>query len=391
MASWSDLKFKLITTGDETGTWGDTTNANLGNAIEQAITGTVTVAFSDADVHLYLTDTTDLQDARALRLSLSGVASTTRTLYVPNIQKFYIIDNGLTEAITVQNETGAGTALTIPAGRSTLVFNTNTNIVNPNTYFAGAVLSDAAVILGGVINSTPIGNITPASGAFTTLSASGSLTSHSLATGTITATSISGLTTPLSIAQGGTGQITASLAINALVPTQTSNSGKFLSTDGSVVSWQSGFITGMIMMWSGTIATIPSGWLLCNGLNGTPDLRNRFVIGAFSDTAGVAYTTITGANTKTGGSKDATLVSHTHTATVTDPGHFHANQGTRQVQAGPDNSGPFVQEANWAAGGNQYNTSSKTTGISVSNATQGSSATDANLVPYYAVAFIMKS
>jgi hypothetical protein len=76
-------------------------------------------------------------------------------------------------------------------------------------------------------------------------------------------------------------------------------------------------------MWSGTIATIPSGWLLCNGSSGTPDLRNRFVIGAFQDTAGVAYTTVTGSDTQTGGSKDAIVVSHTHTATVTDPGHFH--------------------------------------------------------------------
>ena len=63
----------------------------------------------------------------------------------------------------------------------------------------------------------------------------------------------------------------------------------------------SAFTSGMIMMWSGTIATIPTGWVLCNGSNSTPDLRNRFIIGAHSDTAGVAYTTITGSNTQTGG------------------------------------------------------------------------------------------
>lgn len=43
-----------------------------------------------------------------------------------------------------------------------------------------------------------------------------------------------------------------------------------------------GFTSGMIMLWSGSIASIPSGWVLCNGSNGTPDLRDRFVMGAGS-------------------------------------------------------------------------------------------------------------
>jgi microcystin-dependent protein len=141
--------------------------------------------------------------------------------------------------------------------------------------------------------------------------------------------------------------------------------------------------SGVITMWSGTIATIPSGWLLCNGSNGTPDLRNRFVIGAFQDTAGVAYTTITGADTQTGGSKDAIVVSHTHTATVTDPGHNHTaatfNQGGTNVNANP------------GATSNSGNTGTATTGISVAISTTGSSGTNANLVPYFALAYIMKA
>jgi hypothetical protein len=98
------------------------------------------------------------------------------------------------------------------------------------------------------------------------------------------------------------------------------------------------FTTGMIMMWSGTIATIPTGWVLCNGSNSTPDLRNRFVIGAHTDSAGVAYSTVTGSNTQTGGTKDAIVVSHTHTATstVTDPGHNHTLTGRQH--AGADGS-----------------------------------------------------
>jgi hypothetical protein len=194
----------------------------------------------------------------------------------------------------------------------------------------------------------------------------------------------------LPIASGGTGQITAALAINALLPTQTSNSSKYLTTDGSVASWATvtTFSAGMILMWSGTIATIPSGWVLCNGSNSTPDLRNRFVIGAYSDTSSVAYTTVTGANTQTGGSKDALVISHTHTATstVTDAGHSHTYNG---ITAPPYNAGGnAVMGANYGA-----STSTATTGITVAttNASTGSSGTDANLVPYYALAFIMKS
>jgi microcystin-dependent protein len=136
--------------------------------------------------------------------------------------------------------------------------------------------------------------------------------------------------------------------------------------------------SGVITMWSGTIATIPGGWLLCNGSSGTPDLRNRFVIGAFSDTAGVAYTTITGANTQTGGSKDAIVVSHTHT--ITDPGHVHTSRVNFSILAA---SGTEI------TGVTAGNTGTATTGITIDSA--GSSGTNANLVPYFALAYIMKA
>jgi len=139
---------------------------------------------------------------------------------------------------------------------------------------------------------------------------------------------------------------------------------------------------GVITMWSGTIATIPSGWLLCNGSNSTPDLRNKFVIGAYSDTSGVAYTTITGANTQTGGTKDAIVVSHTHT--LTDPGHTHVYATyLAATNGGTVNTGLINNLSN------TNTTQSATTGITL--ATTGSSGTDQNLPPYYALAFIMKA
>jgi hypothetical protein len=142
--------------------------------------------------------------------------------------------------------------------------------------------------------------------------------------------------------------------------------------------------TGVIVMWSGTIATIPSGWVLCNGSNGTPDLRNRFIIAANADDGGAAKTAVTGSATQTGGTKDAIVVSHTHTATVTDPGHTHEVEGSNIFGTGSTGGlRPTGFNVDWI--------NSATTGITVSNSTEGSSGTNQNLPPYYALAFIMKS
>lgn len=137
--------------------------------------------------------------------------------------------------------------------------------------------------------------------------------------------------------------------------------------------------TGIISMWSGSIASIPSGWLLCDGTNGTPDLRNRFVIGANADDAGVAKTSITGSPTQTGGTKDAIVVSHTHS--VTDPGHVHT------VAIG--GSGGGAAAVGTVSQVVTINTGSATTGISIQST--GSSGTNQNLPPYFALAFIMKT
>jgi microcystin-dependent protein len=147
----------------------------------------------------------------------------------------------------------------------------------------------------------------------------------------------------------------------------------------------SAFTSGMIMMWSGTIATIPTGWVLCNGSNSTPDLRNRFVIGAHSDNTGVANTTVTGGNTLTGGTADAVVVTHTHTATSTDSGHTHgftASVTNSSTPTGPGGAGGPVG-AGTTATGNAV--------ITTTVASAGVSGTNQNLPPYYALAYIMKT
>lgn len=137
--------------------------------------------------------------------------------------------------------------------------------------------------------------------------------------------------------------------------------------------------SGGIILWSGSTGSVPSGWYLCDGTNGTPDLRNSFIVGA-------GNTYAVGA---TGGTADAIVVSHTHTATsvVTDPGHLHTFQGGTNTGQGATGSGGVIANVT------TLNTATAVTGISVAttNATAGTSGTGQNLPPYYALAYIQKA
>ena len=128
--------------------------------------------------------------------------------------------------------------------------------------------------------------------------------------------------------------------------------------------------SGAILLWSGSIVNIPTGFVLCDGTNSTPDLRNRFVVGA-GDTYAVAAT---------GGSADAVVVSHTHS--VTDPGHTHSVPNSGSQNNSFDSGTTVGNDVTGTSG-------SATTGISIASA--GESGTNKNLPPYYALAYIMKT
>ena len=133
--------------------------------------------------------------------------------------------------------------------------------------------------------------------------------------------------------------------------------------------------TGGIILWSGAVSAIPSNWALCNGENGTPDLRNRFVVGAGS-TYSVAAT---------GGSTDAIVVSHNHS--ITDSGHAH-NVSSNSVRISVHDIYSGVLWGGEGGSGNKGYAEVSQTGISVN--TTGSAGTNANLPPYYALAYIMR-
>jgi microcystin-dependent protein len=374
------LKIQLIGTGEQSGQWGATTNYNLGTLLEQAIAGVVEFSVTAGNVTLTSLDGTSDQ-ARCMALRVTGSAGVSRNVIAPTVSKLYVVFND-SDANVVLKAT-ASTGLTIPSGETYLAFYdssagvtdfrfvghsfTNTNVAktlvlrDASGNFAasfitagliGNVLGDVTGNVTGNVSGNVSGNVTgningtvgattPAAGAFTTLSASGNTT------------------------------MTNTLTVNASVGT----AGQSLLSRGAGLSpqWGASFVTGMIMMWSGSIVSIPTGWLICDGTNSTPDLRNKFIVGAGS----------TYAVNATGGSADLVVPSHTHTAT--DSGHIHSvtiPSGRFQPQAnGQNQTNPYYDAS--------VNTATGFANITVS--TTGVSPTNANLPPYLALAYIMKS
>ena len=149
----SNLKLQLMGTGDNAGTWGAVTNVNLGTALEESIAGTVDIAFSSGDVTLTLTDANTAQPARNMRLNLTGTSGGARNLIVPAIEKMYVVNNALADACTVK--VSGQTGVSVPAGKTTLLFNNGTDVVNAITHLSSLTLAtDLAIADGGTGAST---------------------------------------------------------------------------------------------------------------------------------------------------------------------------------------------------------------------------------------------
>jgi hypothetical protein len=161
-STFSDLKIELIGTGEQAGTWGNTTNTNLGTALQEAITGSADVAFSSGDVTLTLTNSNGAQVGRNLRLNLTGTSSGALNLILGaemQVEKLYLINNTLADAVTVKNTTGTGIA--VPAGKTMFVFNNGTNVVDAITYLTSletaSLVATTADINGGSIDGATLG------------------------------------------------------------------------------------------------------------------------------------------------------------------------------------------------------------------------------------------
>lgn len=278
----TNLKIELIATGEQAGTWGSTTNTNFGTTLEQAIVGYGNPDFtSDADLTLTLSDSNATQIARNLVLNVTSVSlSATRNLIVPTIEKPYVVQNNTTGGQSIVVKTSAGTGVTIPNGKSALVYADGTNVVSQVDHIPSLTLGAGLPVASGGTGLT-------------------TLTANNVILG-------NGTSTPQFVAPG--------------------TSGNVLASDGT--TWTSttlppGFDVGTRMIFAQSAA--PTGW--------TKDTTNydnhalRVVTGTASTGGSVDFTTafatptISGTVTGTVGATTLTtsqIPSHSHTTIKRD-------------------------------------------------------------------------
>jgi hypothetical protein len=275
----ANLALELIGTGDQAGTWGNTTNTNLGTLIEQAISGYVTQTITDgADTVLVMTPGASAV-ARNMFIECQGALTAARNLVVPANKKLYFIYNNTTGGYAVTVKVSGQTGVSVPSGEKVILVCNGTDVVDANNYMSNLTVG----------------------GTFT-------------------------LTSALPIASGGTGQTTASAAINALLPNQSSAGGQFLRSNGAVAGWDAINLnsvafsgTGAISGTTLTISAVTSG---------------NLIVGSIIYGTGVtAGTTITALGTGTGGTGTYT-VSVSQTVSSTTISSYGDVSGTLPVALG---------------------------------------------------------
>jgi len=322
------LRLELIGAGEQIGSWNTTTNSNLGTLLEQSIVGVISVAMANANYTLTnLNGATD--EARQAVLVATGTNTAVRDIIAPLVKKVYVVKNNTVGGFAINVRAVSGTSASVPFGASQIVYCDGVNFT--------VVLNEIMVSAGSGISVNTVGTVATVTNAGVKTIAGSTGITLSAASGDVTVTNA--------------GVLTVNGAVGAIV-------GTF-------------FPSGGIIMWSGSIGGIPAGWFLCNGLNGTPNLQDRFIIGAGSSYAVAAI----------GGTADAIVVAHAHT--LNDAGHTHSyNTSSATTTATAGSTTVLTTQAATTTG-------STTTGITV-NAT-GASGTGANIPPYFALAYIQKS
>ena len=267
----TNLKIELIGTGEQVGTWGTTTNNNFGTALEQAIVGRVTVTFAtDANKTLTLTDTNAAQDARALFLNVtSGVSLTaTRDLIVPAINKNYIVKNATTGSQSIRVIV-AGAGVTIPNGKTALIYNDGTDVGYQFDHAGALDLSSLTVSGASTLGTTTLGN--------TTVNGTSTLNGNTAVTGTSTLNGNTAITGTLSATGDGTFSGTGQVKLPAGTTGQRSGSpaNGMIRYNTSLNSFE-GYVNGI---WGGIGGAQAGGAIMTN-----------------KSTASVSYTIASGEN-----------------------------------------------------------------------------------------------
>jgi hypothetical protein len=174
-----DLRIELVANGEQSGTWGTTTNNNLGTLIEDAIAGLASVSVISANQALLALNGVADQ-ARCAAVSLTTTTTAAFSVYVPPVPKLYVINNASAYAATIfcstvlGNTTAAGTGVAVPAGKSVLLRSDGTNIVEQLNYIAGGFTVEGAnnIVSSAFLGTARTATINVATPAVITVSAS---------------------------------------------------------------------------------------------------------------------------------------------------------------------------------------------------------------------------
>ena len=254
----NSLRIELIGSGDQAGAWGATTDSNLANILDTAIAGYQAVTVTSTSQ--LLTSISGPTSSAALNQSVYAMlkfnsASAATNIFAPPVSKTYIIWNNSGYAITIYNSAVINvipspittTGVTIANGNKVMVWSDGTNFYEVQAQ---------------------------------------------------------NLTGTLAIANGGTGQVTANAAFNALVPSQASASGKYLKSDGTNTAWDqidisTGDITGTLPVANGATGVTTSTGTGNTVRSASPSLTGTIGLGSnwsVTESGGVLYFAYGGTN-----------------------------------------------------------------------------------------------
>lgn len=312
-STYSNLKFELIGTGEQSGTWGSTTNTNVGTAIEQAIVGMATLTSADFTANvatLTLTNTNATQNARALCLNIAaGAVTAAGTINVPAIQKPYVIINGSSYTVTVKVSGLTGVA--VPSGTRTTVYNNGTDVGVQENYLPALTLGAALPATSGGTGATSfvVGDLlyanttttlaklgigstgqvvtvaagipswaTPASpgtGTVTSVAVSGGTTGLTTSGGPITSSGTITFAGTLAVANGGTGVTTSTGSTNVVLSTSPTIINPIIRNTVSVISTNTAAVASTTYVLTATLTlTLPASptagdWVKINNSSAT--------------------------------------------------------------------------------------------------------------------------
>ena len=374
MSTYStSLKLTLIGDGEQTGTWGQTTNTNLGTLLEQAIVGQTTIIMANADYTLTnLNGTTD--EARNAVIVVTGNQNATYSVIVPAVPKLYMVTNNTATLTTVYIKPSGGSTTQVPYGRTMYLYCTGTafvaldyvqyaqNIVSGGTITTGAIncasLTSSGAVSGTTIGGTTITASTQFSGPGTGLTgtATNLTVGNATTAATVSTTVASGATGTTQTAGDNSTKIATTAYVATAVTNATGSLGTMSTQNANNVAITGGTINGVsgtnasltvgnattAVTVSTTVASGAVGTTQATGTNNTQIATTAFVqtalqalypIGSiYSSTVSTNPNTLFGFGTwvahaagrvmigngggfsagATGGSADATLVSHNH-------------------------------------------------------------------------------